>query len=549
MTRKAQPRFSTRGRYSISSFYLFFIALAINFYCFSLPALRVRTNTQIGASLQWYSILITLLSAFWMDSYLKSGLMMFMIGLLHFGLNFMWFSQMFDHMAAVLWSVYALSYGLWGVMASICDCKLRIEPIRMFCPALLWCGMEYLRGEHTPLMSWGSIGYYQANAFGFMAAQYVGVYGIGFVMYTWARICLALLEGIISSRKRWKTLWMLLLLPLLGLPIVSMVPPLKPPMREYGTARLQQFGARDQRKADDPAHHQRVDLLVWPEYSFVEDPSEDGWASVALDYAARTNVAFIVGGVKQVPDVSNLAKRVPQNTAFVIGPDRKVLAEAPRNYPTPFYDEVRGGTQVSVVELEGTFRGKHGTLEGLKVGIGMSFDASFQTFSRRMAIKGAQLLIFPTFNSPRWPNFQHHQLKQMFQFRAAECGLQILAASNSGPTVSCAPSGDMLQQLPFRVTELIDVSLLKPRKSLTTFMRGGWLMGPICAAVGIFFVLIALISHLRFMGSGEAPEAQHRTSDQRPKDLESLQSIHSFISDQTLIRGEMSDEQTELLGN
>lgn len=154
---------------------------------------------------------------------------------------------------------------------------------------------------------------------------------------------------------------------------------------------------------------------------------------------AKKNGFFVVGSWAEHADDGHI-----YNTACVVGPDgrvraryRKVHLFGPMNEDRHF---VRGRA-VTVVDLEiGT------------IGLALCYDLRFPELSRKLALAGAELLLYPS----QWPQIRHGHFHTLLAARAIEnqvftagvnrAGRSAAVQFGGGSTV-IGPRGDVLAQL------------------------------------------------------------------------------------------------------
>jgi apolipoprotein N-acyltransferase len=330
--------------------------------------------------------------------------------------------------------------------------------------------VEYFRAEQAPMrFSWLSLGYSQQNALGWALSPLIGVYGIGFLLAAWAAAFAALWPGRRGSPKTRFGLWTLALMPAL-----SLVPRPAWKGETLGTAWLQQSRDQDMAPKAPDAEGIAADLVVWPEYSLFDSPFTPGtsWFLEEAKKAAAKSRRGLLFGAEDFPEGGPKARNDFFNTAFLLDPAGQVAGKAVKNQPVQLIMDGHPAQDVAVMDLPG---------EGppLRLGAGVCYDGSYQNFSRKMALRGADILCFPTFNKADWGPVQHRQHQRMFQSRAMEHRLPVLVAANSGPTFAAWPGGEVAAEIPGGTSEgLLAPIGRSPGGAPTLFARGGWLIGP-----------------------------------------------------------------------
>jgi apolipoprotein N-acyltransferase len=392
-----------------------------------------------------------------------------------------WLWALFKAGSIFLWGLLAIYFGLWG--ATLGAANRFPRRIAWAWPAIAWTGVEYFRGEMAPLcFSWLALGYSQQNAFGWALAPVVGVYGIGFAIVLWASSWVALWRLENKSRAVWMTLAALSLMPAL-----SLLPrPAWQGSEIGGTVWLQQTmdGPSELSPTAPEGPAPIADLIVWPEYSIFDDPFDNRAASWFLEEAkraaAKSRRGLIFGAQDNILSPSGQPRPGDYfNTAYWLNPQGEMAGSAVKNQPVQLIRDGRPAKDVAVLEIPAPADDPRG--QTWRVGLGVCYDGSYQRFSRRMVARGANLLCFPTFNKSDWGSIQHRQHQRLFQMRAMEHRLPVVAAANSGPTFTAWPNGAVATELPFgRSAGFIAPVAWIPAQGPTLFVRGGWRIGPAC---------------------------------------------------------------------
>jgi apolipoprotein N-acyltransferase len=176
-------------------------------------------------------------------------------------------------------------------------------------------------------------------------------------------------------------------------------------------------------------------IVVWPESAVSYQFHEDGkWAGLLADLAAREGADLVVGGLTRSPSGKY------ENSSVLVRADRGMVAKAPKRQLVPFgeYMPLRFlfGRIPALANEVGEF--EPGTnpvvFDGRSARIGalVCFEAVFPGLAKDLVDGGARLLVnqtndswFGTTGGPR-QHFEHGLL------RAAETGLPLARAANSG---------------------------------------------------------------------------------------------------------------------
>ncbi len=201
-------------------------------------------------------------------------------------------------------------------------------------------------------------------------------------------------------------------------------------------------------------------LIAWPEYSLPYDVRKQEPKQIdELQAIAKAHDTIFVVGTKTTLGEGD---REWRNTALTVGGDG-VLGEYYKNRPVHFFNDGIAGT----------------TAEPVKTPIGMigteiCFDTDYESVTRELVRKGAQLLVIPTFDSEAWGETQHKQHSIFFQLRAAENRRWIICSASSGYSRIIDPHGHIHESLPFAKTDAFagNVVLVNGR---TFYNLLGWL--------------------------------------------------------------------------
>lgn len=152
-------------------------------------------------------------------------------------------------------------------------------------------------------------------------------------------------------------------------------------------------------------------VIVWPEMAIEGDPQETHSAEFRR-LAAETEVYLALGYFVQVTD------RVWRNETTVLAPDGQFLGVYGKDHPVTFAGEsspTRGTYPVYDTPL-----GKMGTI--------ICYDLDFTDTARKIARRGAQLILVPSHD---WPAIATKHYTHLV-FRAVENRVAMVKADNSG---------------------------------------------------------------------------------------------------------------------
>jgi apolipoprotein N-acyltransferase len=344
----------------------------------------------------------------------------------------------------------------------------------------VWMASELMRNYFCSGFPWGNLGYSQMrNLWLSQVGSLAGVYGVAFLV--------ALANGALYEILRWRPLRERGFPKRLALAAASLLV-LGHAWGAYRVARYDALaksaptvtvavvqGNIDQRlkniqgsmarmvlEAYNPptgaADATGADLITWPEaafpLAFVTGSTEVPWrgAPLGLGLAREHYSAHLLLGV-DVWDPSD-RRHGNENAAYLVSPDRKVLAQYTKHHLVPFGEYVlfdldkylpignlvpgtfKAGK--SLVPMDVPLRGRPGSV---KVGPEICFDAIFPEISRAYAKEGAQLLVNMT--NDAWYGFSSapFQFLRMVAMRSVETGLPVARAANTGISAFIDPVG------------------------------------------------------------------------------------------------------------
>ncbi len=143
--------------------------------------------------------------------------------------------------------------------------------------------------------------------------------------------------------------------------------------------------------------------------------------SIKLSQSAEKNSIYIVAGVP-IPDGGRLF-----NAALFFGPDGKLLGKYYKSHLISTED-MNEPELFTRGELDDTVHDTGQDLGRAKIGIMICYDLRFPELARKLAIKGAQLIIVPS----AWPQVRVNAFKTLCAARAVENQLFLLAVNRVG---------------------------------------------------------------------------------------------------------------------
>ena len=363
-----------------------------------------------------------------------------------------------------------------------------------------WLVMEHLRGfDFLGGFTWAALGYaahLDSPILGL--ASLMGVYGLSFVMA---------LAGTLLGLGRWPSALAVAaaahLIGFAALPSASdLGAPLDPPLR---VALVQ--GNIPQGEKWDPARAQRnlevhlelsravmsakPDLIVWPEAAvpgFIDAQAQYREPVVAL--ARETNVPLIVGaiGLTRLADPREV---LFHNSVFVVTPLAGVVDRYDKSVLVPFGEYVPlrsllGFLSAIATTFADTAEITPGPgprrLRGLDllgpanapVGL-ICYEAVYPDVVRTAVRDGARLLLNLTNDAWYGRSSAPHQFLAITALRAAENGLPMLRAANTGVSAVIDARGVVLAETPIFERRTLTVLVPPGRKSPTVYTRvGDW---------------------------------------------------------------------------
>lgn len=397
-------------------------------------------------------------------------------GFIFYLLALSWMANVVHYLALVFWLVFALWMALHaGLLRALWDLlhgRAGLTGGRALLWAAAagttWAGIEYFRSELWALQCpWLSLGYSQTyNPAVFQSLSLVGVYGLS------ALIAAANAAWALVPRRRFS----LAPAAFAGLALAAAY--------AWGAARLHTGLAEDGRpvkvalvqaeRADIGKlaalslrpEAARADLLVWPECS-VTMPAEQEPSYVALlSRKLKRSRAEAVIGVCVDEDRARVIKR--GNYALMLGRDKKPAGLYRKMHPVQF---VEAGLPKN--------RAPEPVITPLgKLGPQICYDLAFEDGSRKLARKGAELLITPTLDPREWSMLQHRQHSDMSAARAVETGLWLVRAASSGESQVIDSLGLQRASLASG-REGVLVSEARLSAGGTFYTGYGWLLAPL----------------------------------------------------------------------
>jgi len=348
------------------------------------------------------------------------------------------FWRIFGAAAIPLWLVLAVWIALFVVLAHRALVKLGPKGAAFLIP-FLWIGLEYFRSELYFLkFSWLNIGYAFAES-PVVPWRWLGVYGVGFLVSAWSGLFLTFPARRVLTGSA-LTLAALLALSFPLLPAAKLKQPL-PNLRVAGVQlefpspgdiihALDRVVAEDNKMV---ANHigsrpfTNVNLIVLSEYTLDGEPTDQ------LKDWCRLNQKFLIVGGRQPLGGTNY-----YNTAFVIGPNGRVVFQQVKSVPIQFFKDGLPAPEQKIWESPWG-----------RVSICICYDLSYTRVTDELVRQGAQMLIVPTMDVADWGRHQHELHARVAPVRAAEYGIPIFRLASSGISQGVDKYGRVQSSAPF----------------------------------------------------------------------------------------------------
>lgn len=374
--------------------------------------------------------------------------------------------------------------------------------------ASLWVAFEFLRTSLFTGFPWNLLGYSQhGNLPLIQMAAVTGVYGVSFVVMA----VNAGLARTLLAPKNWHTLVGplgtagLFVVGALGYSWLWPLPDSGKPAIPVAVVQ----GNIDQGIKWDPAWEDktvalykaltvqaaraRPRFIVWPEtavpFFLREDPRR-----AKIEAVARAAGAFLVVGA---PD-RHAGK--PQNSAFLVGPDGRMLGRYAKRHLVPFGEYVPLKKFLFFVNVVaggaiGEFApGREATVFSSpigRLGVTICYEAIFPAEVREFFLGGADFLVNITNDAWFGRSAAPAQHLAMAAFRAVENRAYLIRAANTGISAIVAPDGRIVQAAEIFTPRVLS-GTITPRTGVSLYTRYGSLFAWGTVAVALAAALAAL---------------------------------------------------------
>jgi apolipoprotein N-acyltransferase len=386
-------------------------------------------------------------------------------------LSFFW--VVFGPAAMALWLVLAFWIAMFLALGRAC--RVRLGPIwaAVLAP-VLWMGLEYFRSELYWLkFSWLNVGYAFTDSPQLHVIGTLGMYGIGFLLMGVASaltflprtVAAAVAGTLLAALGLWTNL------------PARATPPTPTAVFSVKVAAVQmEFPGELQtiQSLDKLGEtYPESQLMVLSEYTL------DGPVSKRLQEWCRKNSKHLVVGGKD-----EVQGRQFYNTAFVVGPQGKVVFQQAKAMPIQFFNDGLPAKEQRVWDSPWG-----------RLGLAICYDLSYTRVTDRLVRLGAQALIIPTMDVATWGAAEHRLHGRVALMRAAEYGVPIFRVASSGISQLVDARGTVVATAPFPGEKARlggDLALVRAGR----LPLDRWMALPSTVLTGLLGVGLAL-SHLR----------------------------------------------------
>lgn len=446
----------------------------------------------------------------------------FLAGLVFFSLVLYWlnvvmvtYGGLHPLLSAFAWLLLSAYLALYFAAATWGACRLRTRldmPLYLTLP-VLWVGLEFLRGWLFSGFPWALLGYSQQGWLTtIQSADLFGVYGISFLLVL---VNATLGEALLRCRiGGWRALPWSMLLACLALIVANSA---------YGFWRLGDDPERRTRTLDvalvqgnidqavkwDPAFQDSTiatyrrlslqavaqsprQLLIWPESATPFYFQDDNPLSEQVRQISRDSGAGLLFGSPAFEKVGSRFNFL--NSAFLLGPDARLLGRSDKVHLVPFGEYVPLGRYLPFVHMlvQGVGDFSPGTitplpLNGGRFGVLVCYEGIFPELAREHVRQGADLLVNITNDAWYGRTSAPYQHLSMARFRAIENRIWLARAANTGISAFITPSGAIRGSTPIFETTFSN-GTVGLGANPTLYGRIGDLPAILCLAVGILWL-------------------------------------------------------------
>ncbi len=471
--------------------------------------------------LAWFALLPLFLTLF--SSRPKSGLLCGFIAGVIFFLTTAYWMFIFGRLAGLSFAIFqSLFFAAFGAGAVIIH-RYYGWQIRPPLIASLWVALELLRSLGPFGVSFGTLGYSQHNfAQALATASFLGAHGLSFLIALTNQAFAEIAHACISEKDKGLKRRITRVLPLAIFPILIVLAlslvkysEVEPNQREVKVAVLQpnipqevKWQPMSQETIFDvhldlakEAAKKKPDIIIWPETAL---PAilldEEEYLAEIKKLAKESGSYMLVGGLYEQKDDSGSSKEAASNSAFLFAPNGEITGRYDKLRPVPFGEyiplrpvfskikaletiayDAKAGSDLTIFE---TPFGRFSTV--------ICFESTDPFLVRSFAKKGAEAIIVMTNDGWFKETAAAEQHMTMAKFRAAENGLFVVQAANTGISAIIDSGGQVVGQTGLN-EEAILKGDIKLGPSQTTYGRFGHLLPWILLTISATSILLTLI--------------------------------------------------------
>lgn len=392
-----------------------------------------------------------------------------LVGALYLGGSQFWLTSVFGMAAVSLIALIAAFTVLFCTLLPWVARNLPKIPLWLLA-AVLWVGIEHYRAQWFVLnFGWGSLGYAIAGKPAFaLPASLFGIHGISFALIALGFACRAELKRSAVFALAWAAL-------------CFYNPPPPTPERPLKVRLLQSMSDESYflpRTVE--AKKVGADIVVWPEYAAMEDPTNRLWPKI--QEAVKASNALLLMGGKDYQGRRN--DEIFKNTAYLIDTSGTIIGKHVKNHTVHLINDGIKGTEAKALNSPLG-----------KLGVAICFDMDYSDVAQRLAADGAEVFLVPNMDPGEWGPVQQAGHRLLFAMRAMENGRWLARADVAGGTSVNAPTGQVTARVTTDGDAMLDAVVGRSTHK-TLFTQGGWLLGPLCTWLSALGVLLALLQRV-----------------------------------------------------
>ena len=390
-------------------------------------------------------------------------------GFVFFGALCYWLYLFGVSVLALAAAAFGLWLALWAMSVRWIG-RLGTAP-RMIGIAVLWCGVEWVRGLGDFGFTWGWLGYSQSPCPDLLpVARFAGTLGLSFLIaLVNAAVAEVVIAGIRGERpgRAWLRAGAMLAVVALCLfgarAIAKKLPrPGGPEIRAviiqgsaHGPLTAQDVNippsAAEQRKTLDiygsltvKAAKQRPALVIWPESVIPGAPEAQPWIAARLSQIARSSDAWLLAGGPYYDDRGRTF-----NSAYLYSPTGNLTSRYDKVQLVPFGEYVPGRVWLPLLkryhvrEFDFAPGAVHPVLQAGTIAVGpmICFESTFPAIAWQLADRRAQVLVIITNDAWFGRTAAAAQHQQIAVLRAVETGRWVLRGASTGISSIISPDG------------------------------------------------------------------------------------------------------------